>query len=343
VTRVSPSPQQLQAALGAGAQPGLVRAPGRVNLIGEHTDYNEGLVLPMAIDRECLVAYRPRPDGQVHARSLDGPDPTGLARAAAQVLDGLGRPPIGIDAVLASDVPIGAGLASSAAVVVGLSLALCEAAEWTLPAVELADACRRAETLATGVPCGLMDPLASLAGGPGMALLIDCRSLAVEPVPVGPGVEVVVADSGQRRRLADSAYAERRQACARAARELGLGSLRDAAPDQVAGDPVARHVVSENRRVGEMAAALRAREWERAGALLDAGHASLRDDFGVSTPQLDRLAGELRAAGAYGARMTGAGFGGCVVALAPPDAARLMTAGRPDRMIVCAAAAAIGV
>ena len=237
-------------------------------------------------------------------------------------------------------VPIGAGLASSAAVVVGLALALCDAAAWSLSVPELADACRRAETLATGVPCGLMDPLASLAGQPGAALLIDCRSLAVEPVPIGPEVEVVVADSGQRRRLADSAYAERREVCERAASRLGLESLRDASPGQVAGDPAARHVVSENRRVGEMAAALRDRDWERAGRLLDEGHASLRDDFGVSTPQLDRLADELRAAGAYGARLTGAGFGGCVVALAPPDAARRMTAARPERMIVSAAAAA---
>ncbi len=340
MNRVSASPHQLSAALGPGPQPNLVRAPGRVNLIGEHTDYNDGLVLPMAIDRECLVAYRPRSDGQVRVRSLDGPDPSALAAATAAVLGWRGRPAIGVDAVLTSNVPIGAGLASSAAVVVGLALALCDAAAWSLSVPELADACRRAETLATGVPCGLMDPLASLAGQPGAALLIDCRSLAVEPVPIGPEVEVVVADSGQRRRLADSAYAERREVCERAASRLGLESLRDASPGQVAGDPAARHVVSENLRVIEMAAALRDRDWERAGRLLDEGHASLRDDFGVSTPQLDRLADELRAAGAYGARLTGAGFGGCVVALAPPDAARRMTAARSERMIVFAAAAA---
>jgi galactokinase len=317
-----------------------VRAPGRVNLIGEHTDYNDGLVLPMAIDRECLVAYRPRSDRQVHVRSLDGPDPSALAAATAAVLGRLGRPAIGVDAVLASSVPIGAGLASSAAVAVGLALALCDAARWSLPVPELADACRQAETLATGVPCGLMDPLTALVGQAGCALMIDCRSLAVEPLPIGPGVEVVVADSGQRRRLAESAYAERRAGCAQAARRLGLHSLRDATPEQAAADPLARHVVSENRRVGEMAAALGDRDWERAGRLLDEGHASLRDDFGVSTPQLDRLAEELRAAGAWGARLTGAGFGGCVVALAPPAAARRMTAGRPERMIVSAAAAA---
>ena len=335
---MTPSDGPLLAALGKGADVRLVRAPGRVNLIGEHTDYNDGLVLPMAIDRDCLVAYRPA--SGVSARSLDGPDPSSLADAAARVLDELGRPPVGIDAVLASDVPIGAGLASSAAVLVGLALALCDAAGWSLPVRELADACRRAETLATGVPCGLMDPLASLAGRSGAAILVDCSSLSIQPVPIGPQVAVVVADSGQRRRLADGAYAERREACARAARRLGLESLRYATPEQVAGDPAARHVVSENRRVAETAAALRDGEWERAGRLLDEGHASLRDDFGVSTPELDALAAELRSCGAYGARLTGAGFGGCVVALAPPDAARAMVQGRSERMIVRAAAAA---
>lgn len=331
---------ELRAALGGGPRPGLIRAPGRVNLIGEHTDYNDGLVLPMAVDRECLVAYRPRADRRVHVRSLDGPDPSALAEATRAVLGRLGRPAVGVDAVLASSVPIGAGLASSAAVAVGLALALAAAAGWSLPPAALADACREAETLATGVPCGLMDPLVALAGRDGCAVMIDCRSLTWQHVEIGPEVAVVVADSGERRRLADSAYAERREACAQAARGLGLGSLRDATLEQVGADPVARHVVSENRRVAEMADAIRARDWARAGRLLDEGHASLRDDFGVSTPALDRLAGELRAAGAYGARLTGAGFGGCVVGLAPPDAARRLTAGRADRMIVCAAAAA---
>jgi galactokinase len=316
--------ERLLLALGPGPEPGLVRAPGRVNLIGEHTDYNDGLVLPMAIDLDCLVAYRPREDAHVCVRSLDGADPGRLAEAVAAALGELGRPAVGIDAVLTSSVPIGAGLSSSAAVGVAVACALAQAAGWDCPPAELAEACRGAELDALGVPCGIMDQLVAVVAREGEAVLIDCRGPTWSPSPIAPGAAVVVADSGQRRALAASAYAERRQACFDAAGRLGLASLRDAAPEQVADDPLARHVVSENRRVDELAEALRVGEWHAAGRILDAGHASLRDDFRVSTPQLDRLAEQLRAEGAWGARLTGAGFGGCVVALAPPEVAQRM-------------------
>jgi galactokinase len=332
--------QRLSVALGPGPEPRFVRAPGRVNLIGEHTDYNDGLVLPMAIDLDCLVAYRAREDASVRVRSLDGADPEPLAAAIASALSELGRPPVGIDAVLTSSVPIGAGLSSSAAVGVAVACALAEAAGWSCAPAALAEACRRAELDALGVPCGIMDQLVALVARDGEAAMIDCRGPTWSPAPMAPGAAVVVADSGQRRALADSGYAERREACLRAARRLGLASLRDAAPDQVEDDPLARHVVSENLRVIELAEALRAGEWQEAGRILDAGHASLRDDFRVSTPQLDELAQRLRAEGAWGARLTGAGFGGCVVALAPFAVAQRMVDGRPGRWRVRPAAGA---
>jgi galactokinase len=323
--------ERLRLALGTGPEPRLVRAPGRVNLIGEHTDYNDGLVLPVAIDLDCVVAYRRREDAQVRVRSLDGADPARLAAAVAAALGELGRPAVGIDAVLTSSVPIGAGLSSSAAVGVGVACALADAAGWSCPPAELAEACRRAELAALGVPCGIMDQLVAVVAREGEAVLIDCRGPTWSPSPIAPGAAVVVADSGQRRTLASSGYAERRQACFDAAHRLGLASLRDASPEQVADDPPARHVVSENRRVIELSDALRAGEWEAAGRILDGGHASLRDDFGVSTPQLDRLAEQLRREGAWGARLTGAGFGGCVVALAAPEVAQRIVEGRPGR------------
>ena len=293
---------------------GAFRAPGRVNLIGDHTDYNEGFVLPIAIDRECVVRFRPRSDDRVR---VDGADAAGLAAAVVHVLGERGRPPAGIDAEVSSSVPIGAGLSSSAAFEVALALALCDAAGFELPAEELAVACQQAEHVATGVPCGIMDQLTSVAGRDGCALLIDCRSLEITPVPLPPDVGVLVVHSGVARALADTAYAERRAACEAVAARLGLRSLRDARPEQVADEPRARHVVSENARVLAAADALRDGAVDRLGPLLMESHASLRDDYEVSTPELDALVAALDDAGALGARLTGAGFGGCVVALAP--------------------------
>ena len=307
------------------------RAPGRVNLIGDHTDYNEGFVLPLAIQLECVVRARPRPDDEVRVRSTHaGADPEPYVRGVVRALAERGRPPVGMDAVVSSSVPVGAGLSSSAALEVALALALCDVAAFELPPLELALACQHAEHLATGVPSGIMDQLASISGRAGSALLIDCRTLAVEAVPIPSSLAVGVVHSGLSRTLGDTAYTERRSACEETARRLGLRALRDATLDQVADEPRARHVVSENARVLEAARALARGDADTLGRLLRASHASLRDDYEVSTPELDELVAALEEAGALGARLTGAGFGGCVVALAAAD--------RVDRVLADAAA-----
>jgi galactokinase len=315
------------------------RAPGRVNLIGDHTDYNEGFVLPVAIDLSCVVRATRNGDGIVRLSSEDVEGEVALAadgstpptdvpemwgRYAAGVVGTLaarGRPPVGIDAVVSTTIPIGAGLSSSAALEVALALALCDAADFELPLLELAVACQEAEQVATGVPCGIMDQLASLAGRHNHALLIDCRSLDVRPIPLPPRLAVLIVHSGVSRGLVDSEYAERREACEAIAALLGVQSLRDATPEQVADEPRARHVVSENARVLRAAEALAEGDVAALGPLLNESHASLRDDFEVSTPELDALVEALRDAGAIGARLTGAGFGGCVVGLASRDEA----------------------
>jgi galactokinase len=323
----------IAAALADGGEVAFARAPGRVNLIGEHTDYNGGWVLPMALDLDCLVGYRPRTDGDVRVVSLDAPGEIGVwAEALVAELALEGRRAVGIDAALASTVPIGAGLASSGALSVALGMALCNVAGLELDQVALADACRRAEERATGVPCGIMDQIVAALGRPREPLLVDCRDVTVEAVPLPDAAVVVVADSGVRRSLADGRYAERRAACERAAARLGISSLRDASPADVAGDPVARHVVTENERVHAMAAALRAGDVGMAGTVLTAGHRSLRDDFAVSTPEVEALVERLLALGAYGARLTGAGFGGCVLALGGPELAERVTG---DPAVVC--------
>jgi galactokinase len=229
-----------------------------------------------------------------------------------------------MDAVVSSTVPLGSGLSSSAALEVSLALILSALGRLELGPLELARACQEAEQSATGVRSGIMDQLASIAGQEDHALLIDCRSLDVAPVRMPPELGVVVLESGRPRELADTAYAERRAACEAAAARLGLRSLRDATAEQVAGDPRARHVVSENTRVLAAADALAAGDGDELGRLLSASHASLRDDYEVSTPELDAAVLALEEAGALGARLTGAGFGGCVVAIAARrDAARV--------------------
>jgi galactokinase len=309
----------------------VARAPGRVNLIGDHTDYNDGFVLPVAIDLECAVRARRRDDARVHVRSVElgsevefgDDDPRTIepewgryVAGVAASLAARGRPAVGLDAVVSSTVPVGAGLSSSAALEVSVALALCDAAGFELTPLEIALACQEAEHAALGIQSGIMDQLASVSGRAGCALLIDCRSYEVEPIPLPPDLALVVVHSGIARALAGSEYAERRLACERVAEALGLRALRDAAPEQVADEPRARHVVSENERVLAAARALRAGDVAALGPLLDASHASLRDDFDVSTPELDALVSALRDAGAIGARLTGAGFGGCVIALA---------------------------
>lgn len=311
-----------------------VRAPGRVNLIGEHTDYHGGLCLPLAIDRACTVVHSP--DGgdrlRLQSEQLDGvadlatdgsDDPRAVeprwgrfAAGVVRVLIERGATVGGGEITVASTVPAGAGLSSSSALTVALVLALGGGARLDLDdRREVARVALDAEVAATGVRGGLMDQMASLFGVAGHALLIDCRDLAVTPVALPSTHSVLVVHSGLPRTLAGTAYSERRAACDAAAHRLGLATLRDATAAQVAGEPIARHVVNENTRVVEFADALVRNDVHALGPLLLASHASLRDDFEVSTRELDLLVDLLVAHGAIGARLTGAGFGGCVIAL----------------------------
>ena len=302
-------------------------APGRVNLIGDHTDYTGGLVLPMAVDLGTTVVGE-RGGDAVRLSSadaagsadvpLDVADPAAVSPAWARYVAGVVsvlRPSAGFEGAVTTTLPLGSGLSSSAALEVAVALAL----GFNGPPVDLALACQAAEQRASGVPCGVMDQLASAAGVAGHALLIDCSSLSVTPVALPDGVDVVVVHSGERRALAGSAYAERRAACEAA--EAVVGPLRSASPGDVADLPRARHVVSENRRVRDFAAALAAGDLRACGALMAESHRSLAEDFEVSTPALDALVEDLAGRpGVFGARLTGAGFGGCVVALAEPGA-----------------------
>lgn len=309
-------------------------APGRVNLIGDHTDHTGGLVLPMAIQLGTTVTGW-RGGDRVRLVSADEPAPADVgldvgdpasatppwARYVAGVVSEL-RPSQGFTGEVTTTLPLGGGLSSSAALEVAVALALGLAEDDLLTVARL---CQLAEHAASGVPCGIMDQLASAAGVDGSALLIDCHSLAVTPVAIPDDSEVVVVHSGQERALAGSAYAERRAQCEAAQDRVGV--LRKASLDRVDSldDPVlrrrARHVVTENERVRDFAAALAAGDLSAAGRLMTASHASLRDDFEVSTPTLDALVTRLsERPGVYGARLTGAGFGGCVVALTRPGA-----------------------
>jgi galactokinase len=312
----------------------LASAPGRVNLIGDHTDYTGGLVLPIAIDLGTEVTWLPDAGREVRLTSgadhrpvvfpCDVREPSsfgaGWGRYVAGVIAAIG-PVAGGRGRVETTLPLGAGLASSASLEVALALAFGFEGE----ALDLALACQRAEHIAAGVPCGIMDQLAVAAGQAGHAILIDCASFDVQAVPIPASAEIVVVHSGEARKLIGSGYADRREQCERA--ETIIGPLRSATLGEVEQipDPVLRrrahHVVSENARVRACAAALRAGDVRSAGALLDASHASLRDDFEVSTPALDALVNRLRAApGVHGARLTGAGFGGCAVALCDPGA-----------------------
>lgn len=330
-----------------GAAPALVvRAPGRVNLIGEHTDYNDGFVLPMAINRAVWIALRPRDDGQVRLFSLDFArelafDLSGFARSdegpgeyvkgVAWALQGQGHILRGWEGVMLGDVPIGAGLSSSAALELAAARAFASVSGLAWDPAQMALLGQKAENGWVGVNCGIMDQMISAGGQAGHALLIDCRSLESELLPLPPGTAVLVLDTGTRRGLVDSEYNERRERCEAAAAFFGAGALRDVSmalfEARAAGmDPVtarrARHIISENERVLQAAAAMRAGDAPALGRLMDASHASLRDDFEVSSPALDAIVQAARAhLACYGARMTGAGFGGCAVALMQAGAA----------------------
>jgi galactokinase len=331
-----------------GRAPALIaRAPGRVNLVGEHTDYNDGLVLPAAVDRAVWVAAAPREDQRVRACSLEqggaveelgtrGTPQSGLPRwcryvgGAWSVLAGVDRQAPGADLLIGSEVPIGAGLASSAALGVALIETLIALGGHGATALEKARWAQALEHRFLGVPCGIMDQLAATSGEDGAALLIDCRSLAVRSVPVPAEVAIAVLDARKPRHLAESAFARRRAECEEAARVLGVATLRDATPELVIGGRArlgetlfrrARHVVTENARVAAAVTALEAQALDTIGRVLDASHASLRDDFAVSVPELDAITDIARAHPAcYGARLMGAGFGGSAVALVRADA-----------------------
>ena len=310
-------------------------APGRVNLIGEYTDIVGGHVLPIAIQLATTVTFEATEGDRIELRSAADVEPAvvplrtdqpdrqspGWARYVAAVVDEV-RPQRGGTGEVSTTLPIGSGLSSSAALEVAVALAV--GFEGT--AVELALLCQRAEQRASGVPCGVMDQLASAAGIEGHALLIDCATTETTPIALPEGIAIVVVDSGQRRSLADStAYAERRASCERAAAEVGPLRDADLADLDAIDDPIdrrrARHVVTEEARVRAVVAAFEQGDAALAGAVLVDGHRSLRDDFEVSTPVLDRLVDDLVSRpGVHGARLTGAGFGGSVVALCDPGA-----------------------
>jgi galactokinase len=327
-----------------------VFAPARVNLIGEHTDYSGGLVLPVAVDLGTTVTWRPH--AAIRLRSLAFGEsvtlaPDGLAQgrlsgwrryvaAVSRLLHERGRPPVGLAGTISSTVPIGAGLSSSAALDVSVALALSSAADFALAPLELARLAQDAERLAVGVPCGLMDPATSLLARSGHAILLDCATEKYRHVPLPPDVAVVVFDSGIRHELEHSGYAARRAELERAL--AALGGRNPATLDPAAAEAQARaagvddtalrrlrHVVTENERVRRCVAALERSEGANLaalGTLFREGHESLRRDFEVSTPELDLLVELAYEHHAIAARMTGGGFGGAIVALAAATEAR---------------------
>ncbi|HKH12157.1 MAG TPA: galactokinase [Rubrobacter sp.] len=317
-----------------GGEPEVVAsAPGRVNLIGEHTDYNGGFVLPCAIDRRIAVAAGRDGDEVLYsadfgeARPLRREDDSWAKypRGVLWALGEDGHDAGGFRAVLAGDVPRASGLSSSAAIEAATVLALDALFGFGLDKKSLARICQRAENEYVGVGSGIMDQYASLLCEAGSALLIDCRSLEAESVPLdleGAGLSLVVCDTRVERGLADTGYNDRRAACERAAETLGVEALRDATEgdlERLSGEELrrARHIVTENARVIRAADSLRAKDFEVFGHLMYASHESMRDDYEISTPELDAFVETARKNGAPGARLTGAGFGGCAIALMP--------------------------
>ena len=319
-------------------RPVTARAPGRVNLIGEHTDHTDGLALPMALD--VGVAFHGEGGGdRIRVTSADAAlevdlpadgssSPTaGWGRYVAAVaaeLHACGRPPVGLTGEFSSTLPQGIGLSSSAALEVAVAVALLRAADHALPAVEVVRACRRAEHAAVGVPSGVLDQAASVLSRSGAALLLDCADLSHEDVALPEGVEVLIIDSGVTRQLEGSGYATRTRELAAALPVLDGRRPADVPPDELpelldALDEVParrlRHVVTENARVRATVRAFAADDIDAVATLFEASHDSLRDDFEVTVPQTDRLVELLREHGALASRMTGGGFGGAVIGL----------------------------
>jgi galactokinase len=327
-------------------EPALIsRAPGRINIIGEHVDYNDGYVLPIAIDREVIVLAAPRIDDEMHVIAVDqeqsvrfsvndkwsrGYGWQSYVRGVMQLLGDAGLDVPGASLAIASNVSAGAGLSSSAALTIAVANALLSLADMSMPALQLIEIARRVERDFAGVSCGVMDPFAVVCGAFDQAIFLDCRSLDYGLVRIPEDVRVIATDSGIRRSLSNTAYNDRVRETREAARRMGVRSLRDVSTRRFAedGDELpdvlqrrARHVVHEIERTHAAADALEHGEVERVGTLISESHQMLRDDFEVSTPELDVLV-EIAAGieGVYGSRLSGAGFGGCTVSLVHEDA-----------------------
>jgi galactokinase len=380
-TRLSRTAAAFETAFGA-APTLFVQAPGRVNLIGEHTDYNDGLVLPCAIDYRTAIAAKPRSDRKVRVVAADYGDAldeydldatidrvgqpmwANYVRGVVEEFVKRGLPVQGMDLAIAGDVPQGAGLSSSASLSVAVgSLFATQPGFEALSPIDIALIAQKSENDFVGTKCGNMDQISSACGVEGHALMIDCRSLDVKPVPVPDNAAIMIFNSNVTRGLVDSAYNVRREQCEAAARHFGIPALRDldlATLEARAAelDPVvlrrARHVVTEDDRVLAAAAALEAGDLDHLGELMAASHASMRDDFEITVPAIDNLVDIVkRVIGTQGGvRMTGGGFGGCVVAVVPHaliDAAREAVEreyrspdGKPATIYVCKPAAGAG-
>jgi galactokinase len=333
-----------------GATPTISRAPGRVNLIGEHTDYNDGFVMPAALEFATLVAASPRADrrlavysmtmDETRAFDLDAPAPASrhwsdYMFGVGLMLERSGRCLTGADLVVWTDVPLGSGLSSSAALEVSTAHALLTAAGLPFEPVAIAKVCQEAENEYVGMRCGIMDQYVSACGVAGYALLIDCRTLKSRNVPIAPNLKLLVTNSNVRHQHSGGEYNARREACEEGVRLLRpfLGpivALRDVTPKQLDAhrkrlpDLIyrrCRHIVTENERVLEAERALVAGDFVACGRAMNASHASMRDDFEITCREVDFLAGLAQATeGVYGSRMTGGGFGGCTVSLVEASA-----------------------
>ncbi len=362
MTAAQDSARALFAALTGHEPDGLWSAPGRVNLIGEHTDYNEGFVLPFAIPHRTVAAVGTRDDGRIRVASTFADDavevgldeldslfptstgshpavpewaayPLGVAWAL-QLAGAAGR---GVDIAIASDVPVGAGLSSSAAIEGATASALNDLWNAGLDRVALARVGRRAENEAVGAPTGIMDQMASMLGEPDEAIFLDCRSLEAQTVPVGAaasGLAILVMDTRVKHAHSTGGYGERRASCEKGAAIMGVSSLRDVSvadlprAEELMDDVTfrrVRHIVTENQRVLDTVRVLREQGARAIGGLLIASHASMRDDFEISVPELDTAVEAALAAGAIGARMTGGGFGGAAIALIEQSAVETVT------------------
>ena len=337
-------------------EPELVaRAPGRVNLIGEHTDYNDGFTLPMALPFDTVLAISDDGDPADGTVTIDSDgfgtvtidpnaDPGSVVSwarhlaGAITLLRGHGIDAGGWRATIDTDIPTGASLSSSAALEVATISALLSRAGLVWPAIDIARLGQRVENEVVGLPSGIMDQFISAGAVAGHASLMDCRAMTLTPAPLPHGVVVAILDTGTRRVLADAAYGDRRSSCERAARQMSVAALRDASLSDLERvvDPVdrrrAHHIVTENQRTLDAAEAMRIGDVAELGRLMNASHDSLRDDFEVSGPGLDAIVDVARdAPGCLGARMTGGGFAGCAVALVAADEADTFTADVVDR------------